>query len=286
MSNKLPYTYTILRYVHDVMTGEFVNVGVVMHVLSQRRVLAKTRTTIGRLRGVFPDLDRNAFTSSMHAVQRSFRKIAEQNVRDGLFISEGDAAAFARQAMPPDDSSLQWSPLGSGLTSEVEKTFNRLYDRFVARYDTHSRHRRTDDDVWRPVLQKLEERNLASRLHEKVISGPVDDVFFKHAWKNGRWHVYEPVSFDLADADGIKGKAREWLGHLAAVVGDGKNVEPFKPYFIVGVPREAELRQAYDSAIAILRRAPNDPEIFEETQIDDLVSQIEDEVRSQDSLFR
>jgi hypothetical protein len=84
-------------------------------------------------------------------------------------------------------------------------------------------------------LQKLEEKNLASSLHEKLISGAVDDVFFKHAWKNGQWQVYEPVSFDLADADGIKSKAREWLGHLAAVVAGG-DVEPFKPHFIVAGP--------------------------------------------------
>jgi hypothetical protein len=279
MSDKLSYTYTILRYVHDVMTGEFVNVGVVMHVPSQQRVLARTRTTIGRLRGVFPDLDRNAFTAAMHAVQRAFKKIAKENVKGGLFVAEGDAAVFARQALPADDSSLQWSAVGSGLTCDVEQTFERLYDRFIARYDTHSRHRRTDDDVWRPVLQKLEEKNIASRLQEKVISGPVDDVVFKHAWKNGRWHVYEPVSFDLVDSDGIKTKAREWLGHLMAVVADG-NVEAFKPHFIVGAPRDPMLRNAYDSAVAILRRAPNDPEIFEETQIDDLVARIADEVGS------
>jgi Protein of unknown function (DUF3037) len=273
MSDKLPYTYTILRYVHDVMTGEFVNVGVVMHVPSQRRVLAKTRTTIGRLRGVFPDLDRDAFTSAMRAVQRSLSTIEKETT-----ISEGDATAFASYAVPRDDSSLQWSPAGSGLTSAVERTFERLYDRFVAKYDRRFTHRRTDDDVWRPVGQKLDEKKLGSRLHEKVISGPVDDVVFRHAWKNGRWHVYEPISFDLADADGIKAKARTWLGHLAAVVAGGPNVEPFKPYFIVGAPGDETLRKAYDSAVAILRQVPNDPEIFDETQIDDFVSRIEDEM--------
>jgi len=286
MTKKFPYTYAILRYIHDVMTGEFINVGVVMHVPSQQQVLARTRTTIGRIRGVFPDLDRNAFTVAMHAVQRALRKIAKESAEAGLLGSDGDALQFARKAVPADDSSLQWSAVGSGLTNDASQTFERLYERFVARYDTHSTHHRTDDDLWRPVLQKLEEKNLASRLQETIISGPVDDVFFKHAWKNGRWQVYEPVSFDLTDADGIKKKAREWLGHLAAVVADGKNVELFKPHFIVGAPRDAKLRPAYASAIAILRRAPNDPEIFEETQIDDFVRRIEDEVLSVGSVSR
>jgi hypothetical protein len=212
----------------------------------------------------------------MQSVQRSFKTIAKDSA-----ISEGDATVFARQAVPRDESSLQWSPLGSGLTSDLNRTFDRLYERFVTRYDPPSRNRRTDDDVWRPVSQKLDEKNLGARLHKKIITGAVDDVVFKHAWKNGRWHVYEPLSFDLADAEGIKEKARRWLGHLAAVVADGKNVELFKPYFIVGAPpRDAGLDRAFDSAVAILRQVPNDPEIFHETQIDDLVARIEDEIRA------
>jgi Protein of unknown function (DUF3037) len=37
MTIQQPYTYTILRYVHDVTTGEFVNVGVVMHLPREGR---------------------------------------------------------------------------------------------------------------------------------------------------------------------------------------------------------------------------------------------------------
>ena len=133
--------------------------------------------------------------------------------------------------------------------------------------------------MWRPVLIKLGERHLASHLTEKVIAGSVDDVTFKHVWKNGMWNVYEPVSFDLADEDGIKRKAREWRGHLAAVVDDGQ-VEPFKPHFLVGAPTDTRLTGAYQTAKEILRRAPNSPEIFEEGQIDELVAQIEDEMRT------
>ena len=96
------------------------------------------------------------------------------------------------------------------------------------------------------------------------------------------WHVYEPVSFDLSDADGIKTKAREWRGHLAAVA-DGAT-EAFKPHFIVGAPERPELHKAYESALSILRKASGQPEIFEESQIDDLVSQIEDEVRTHDTM--
>lgn len=278
MTSKAAYSYTLLRYVHDVLTGEFVNVGVVLFVPSKNLVRCRMRGTMGRLRGVFPDIDRRAFLSSMAAVRRGLQSVAKSEREAGFLKSEGDAAAIARRAVPPDDSSLQWSPSGTGLTADPEETLNRLFDRYVSRYDTHNRSRRSDDDVWRPVRQKLEERDVAQYLQEKSISGSVDEIVFKHAWKNGQWHVYEPLSFDLADADGIKTKAREWLGHLAAVNAGGK-AEPFKPHFIVGAPTNPTLQDAYRSAIAILKQAPNNPDVFEEGQLDTLVAQIEDEVR-------
>ena len=279
MSSKAPYSYALLRYVHDVLTGEFVNVGVVIYLPSLGVVRFKMRSTIGRLKGVFPDIDRRAFITAMSAVRRGLQNVSRRERDAGLFRSEGDAASIGRRAVPADDSSLQWSPPGTGLTADPEETLTRIFERYVSRYDTHHRARRSDDDVWRPVRQKLEERHLARHFQEKAISGGLDDIVFKHAWKNGRWHVYEPLSFDLADAEGIKTKAREWLGHLSAVVAGGQ-AEPFKPHFIVGAPQNAGLQPAYRSAIAILEQAPCHPTIFEEGQVDTLVEQIEDEVRA------
>ena len=279
MTGKTAYSYTIVRYVHDVVTGEFINVGVILFAPAIGAFKFKTRSTIGRLKGVFPDIDRASFVAAMRAMRRGCQQIARQERDAGFLASQGDAAALARTAVTPDDSALQLSPCGTGLTSDPDQTLRQLYDRLVARYDLRPRHGRSDDDVWRPVRQQLEARNIAQQLQETSIRGAVDDVVFKHAWKNGQWNVYEPVSFDLADADGIKAKAREWLGHLSAVVAGGV-AEQFKAHFIVGAPQDQALTDAYQTAIAILQQAPNHPAVFQEHQIDVLVAQIEDEVRA------
>ena len=83
MTQKRPYSYTVLRYVHDVMTGEFVNVGIVLHVPSLGLLQSRMRTSIGRLRGTFPDLDRGAFTSAMRSVSRSFERLNREIGREG-----------------------------------------------------------------------------------------------------------------------------------------------------------------------------------------------------------
>lgn len=279
MTAKLSYSYTILRYVHDVITGEFVNVGVVLHVPSLGLLECRARRSVGRIRATFPDLDRSAFASAMRSVVQSVERLRQECASDGLLASTGDAGTLARRAIPDDDSSLQWSPfVGTGLTEDPAKTMERLYSRFVGRYDAPSRYGRTDNEVWRPVRQQLEARQIAGVLRKTTISGAIDDVVFKHAWKNGRWHCYEPVSFDLVDADGIKTKAREWLGHLTAVADGG--AEPFELRFVVGAPTKPELRRAYEAALAILRRAPFSPKVFEESQVDAFVALIEDELRA------
>jgi hypothetical protein len=138
--------------------------------------------------------------------------------------------------------------------------------------------RRGDDEVWRPVREKLAERNVQVQFEEKVVASDLDSITFKHAWKNGQWHIYEPVSLDLADRDGIMDKARRLVGHLAAVQGGAR--DPMKLHFILGAPQDPTLAPAYEKARALLRQAALNPEVVEESEVDTLVSRIEDEVRA------
>ena len=273
---KTAYTYTVLRYVHDVVTGEFLNVGVVLCAPEQRFIKHKIRSTIGRIKQLFPDLDRYAYAEAARAVARGLRTIEKEESVAQFSFQVRDALSLARKALPLDDSALQWSPVGSGLTDDVEGTLERLYLRFVARYDRKAEHRKSDDDVWKPVSEKLASKNVQVPLEEKIVAGPTDSFSFKHAWKNGCWHAYEPISLDLSDAENIKDKARRIFGHLSAVA-DG-TTERVKLHMLVGAPQNPTLRSAYENAIRILQKAPFDAEIFEETQIDRLVDRIENDV--------
>jgi hypothetical protein len=276
MSDRHAYTYTVLRYVHDVMTGEFVNVGVVLHCSSSGFVKAKMRTTYGRLAAVFPDIDGPALRRMIIGLANGIDRLAREDAKAGLLKSRGDAATFARAVLPDDDSSLRWSPVGSGIARDPNAALDRLFDRMVTRYDEKPKARRPDDEIWRPVREILRERKISLPLEEKTIRSPLDEVEFKHAWKNGVWHCYEPLSFDLAQADGIRDKAHRWAGRLLGVQ-DAE--EEFRPYFIVGRPQDPKLEEAFDTAVDLLRMSPHRPEVFLEEDANDLVDRIEDEVR-------
>lgn len=283
MITRQPYSYVVLRYVHDVLTGEFVNVGVVMVAQQDGdgKFLAKTRKTIGRIKHVFPDLDRVAFVEAMKAFDRGIRSVRKQVASEGLFSDQKNASSYAKQILPHDDSSLQWSSAGSGLSGNADETFTRLYERFVSRYDTYAAKRRSDDDVWRPVKEMLSERGVNLQLESKIVTGKADSIEFTRAWKNGRWHVYEPLSFDLADADGIKDKARRWRGHLSAVA-EGMT-EDLQLNFLIARPENRSLLDAYHNAMEILEGSPFNTKVFEEVDVNAFVNEIEDEVREHQS---
>lgn len=175
-------------------TAEFVNAGVVLHSPSLSGIPSvlkvSTRKTFGRVRDVFPDLDRDAFKQVMRTIERQLKRLSESLASEGLISSDGDASTFAQQVLPRDDSSLQWSTVGGGVANDIEKAFDRLYARFVTRYDTKSVPRRSDEEIWKPVRQRLEERNLPLELEPKTIVGGDDKIEFQHAWKNGAWHVF------------------------------------------------------------------------------------------------
>lgn len=279
--SRRPYSYTVLRYVHDVVTGEFVNVGLVFVAPGCNSmapvVLCEFKERIQRLRPMFPNIDRNAFVSSLSAIRSKAKAVAKATQRDSMF-SDADALSIAMSILPRDGSSLQWSDVGTGIAKDPRKEFDRIVERMLSTYDRKSDARRGDEDVWRPVRQALHERNVDIALEPRVIRGSVDSVEFQHAWKNGKIHAYEPISFDLAEASGIKDKARRWRGNLDAAR-DGAS-EDFKAYFIAGKPSNPALLDAYHSALDIIRQSASSPEVYEETQIESLIEKIEDQVRA------
>jgi len=272
------YSYVVLRYVHDPVADESVNVGVLVHAPASCFLHARTRTTFGRLRKLFPDLDGEAFKRALRGVEEGVDRLAKEAASTPLLPSS-DAASLARTVLPDDDSGLRWSRVGTGLTLDPAATLDTLFLRFVARHDKLADRRRDDDDVWRFISQKLTAHDVADRFEEKTIRGGADEITLRHAWKNGRWHAVEPVSLDLADADGVKGKARRWLGHLSAV--DGLEQQALV-HLVVGRPADVDLAPAYRDALAILRKAPA-AEVVEEDEAEAVVTRLADEIMAHEA---
>lgn len=276
MKNQHSYTYSVLRYVHDVTSGEFVNVGVVLYAPQACYLSAICRTTYGRLNKVFPGVNAEHFKALMRHIQNSFEAQGERLSSELSLTSPSGVLEIAQSVLPKDDSSLQWSPAGSGRTDDPAQALEKLFNRMVMRYEERQvSSSRTDDDVWRHFKRDLEERQILQHFQPKMISVQDDEIEFQHSWKNGKWHCLEPISFDLAAADSIKDKAHRWLGQLASVQGAS---DPFKVYLLVGAPQQENLQSAFQSAMSILRKIPGEKEIVLEQDALGLAARIAGEV--------
>lgn len=260
---KTAYTYTVLRYVHDTSTGEFVNVGVALLAHEARYASALCRTTYGRLSKTFPGMDGEAFKSLMRHVQSRIEELGDR-FRNELPLEGFPASVLdlAHAVLPADDSSLQWSPAGSGLSENPSQTLETLFDRLVGRYDERPpQERRSDEEVWRKYRRSMESLHVLSHLQPKTIAVQDDEVEFRYAWRNGVWHCLEPVSLDLSSADSIREKAHRWLGQITSVK---ESREPFKVYLLLGEPQNEALRPAFERAVSILHKLPVENEVVRE----------------------
>lgn len=275
------YACSVLRYIHDPMTGEFVNVGLVLTMSNRAYADGLFRNHTQRITQFFPDVKRSHLSRTLKAL-RAATKQSRKLFQQPLIESEEEGAGpnyeckrvmqFARGILVEDDSALQWSEPFTGVTSAPAETLKRLYDRLVVRYDIKKSHQqRTDDQVWRVFSKELEARDLADRLQEHVVKSKLESVPFKHALKNGKWHLLEPVSFDLLSPESITDKAKRILGQMLLLNQAG---DDFKLHFLVGEPSDDGVRDAYQMAMNILEEVPVAKKIYSDSRVDEFVAEI------------
>lgn len=268
------YEFSILKYVHDRITGEFINIGVILYSKEGNTILAKCKNRITRLSTTFPDFNRQHFTKLMNHITTQFDLINKSFSTELNFHQDLPLKSLLIKVLPADDSSLQWSQVSSGISPETDLhiELEHIFKRYVTKYDTHvSRDRRTEQDIWKDFEKKLKPFIPLDNFTSKKITVKDDELEFRHAWKNGIWHCIEPVSFDLADSDYLKDKAHRWLGQMTSIQNSG---EDFKLYLILSKPQEENLRHAFEKAVSILNKIPIEKEIILEENSVELAEQL------------
>lgn len=278
---KTTYSFVVLRYVHDIMSGEFINVGVALYAPGVKYIGAQCNTRYGRLNKMFLSVDGDYFRGLMRHIETRFEEMGDK-LREELPFNGAPAniVEIARKVLPPDDSALQWSEAGGGQSEDPAKTLEELFVRLVERYEERQEGpKRGDDDVWKVFKKELEVRHVLSHLHPKRIIARDYDYEFEHSWKNQNWHVYEPVSFDLLEADSILDKANRWLGRIYTLQ---DSPDKFKLHLLLGEPSIEKLRPAFIKAENILNKMPGDKEFVREHEAEKFSATLAKEISAHD----
>jgi hypothetical protein len=274
----IPYSFCVLRYVHDAVTSEFVNVGVA--VFSTEVPFFKARCTIqyGRITRMFDRIDGERFKQAVRFIEEEINLLGDKLCQRSFPFSDFEPTidAMLKRVLPPDDSAMQFSPVAYGVSTDLDATMTELYDRYVDRYAGQPEiPSRSDDEVWRVFREQLERRKLLSYLEPKKIIAPDFEYEFRAGWKNEIWHVYEPVSFDLVEPSSLLDKANRWWGRSANLAESG---ERFQLHLLVGAPQNARLEEVFRRAQNILRKMSGNPEIVMEYDAERFAADLEHEI--------
>jgi hypothetical protein len=275
---KTAYTFSVLRYVHDPVTGEFVNIGVALYAPEAKYLNALCTSHYQRLSRMFEPVAGDHFRQITRHLQNQVEALGQRIASELPFkrLPKNIEEVLGR-ILPPDDSAIQFSTAGGGFTADLDKTLHELYARYVERYTTRpERPSRDEEDVWKVFRGPLDKRQITRYLAPKKIIAPNYDYQFERARKNQVWHAYEAVSFDLAEADSIKDKANRWLGRATSLA-DSK--EQFTLHFLLGKPRESKLQTAYVQAQNILNKMPVRHEFVQEDEAEEFAEALANEIK-------
>ena len=252
------YSYVAIRYVHDTLSGEALNVGVVLFA-PEAGVLAwkleDKRTH--RLSEAFRDFQPAVHAATMADLKRGLFYLRENELGKQKPIFQGkalDAEGVMRRMWPDKGGRYSFSEASSGVAGDLEAALERVYERLVVSQSPAlvKDDREKDDQVWRKVEKPLRERVNLSVLQRQTVATADGPVEVSHVFENGELSLFQPLSFDLKDESAITRKAHTWFGraHGFARTDRVKNV-----LYLLGPPRAHSKMASFERALGVLREA-------------------------------
>lgn len=282
LNQQTAFQYSILHYRHDLVTGEFLNVGLAMYCPDPAFLNVRILTKYRRVSRTFPGVDGDFFRKYMDHLQLLFDvKAREINSGQMPLIKYPQALEeLLNTVLPHDDSSVFFGSVKYGMTPDVERTFEGLYARMIEYYvSEQEKSTRNDDEVWNVYRQSLVDRKIISKLSSHVVRTQYDELQFDHTWQNGRWNILQPLSFDLSVPTNIRKKAREWRGAIRSLDESGQLASL---YLLLGRPvdDQSECMKVYQESKMMLTETPKSfkLEIIEENQAEEFGREISQQI--------
>ncbi len=274
--NMRPYEYTVIKYVHDPVAHECLNIGVLVLSVNDDRVFFDGRfeQRYGRLSEAFSGFNGENFRRSVSRLQRQVDRLSTHLQQTQLFTAEPPSLGeLIKELIPDPGMSFRNGEVNGGITDDSAEELGRLFHRFISsQYEQKQGSNRSDEVVWNTFKNPLKAHHVLDKLVEKTFIADEFEYTFNHAFKNGKWHVLESASFDYVDAESLKRKATNYLGIGTALA---RNPEIGKMYLLLGKPSREAYLEKYERAKRFLsENLQIDHELFEEDDAEALASRV------------
>ena len=257
---------------HDRVTAEFVNVGIVVYQPDEKFLQGKFINKFSRISQFFLDVNGQYLISTL----RQFQKELEMNSKrlDELFSNFSSLAEITNVILPKDDSALVCSELMYGIDIDPMSALEDLFDRLVNKY-SHEADKDYHDDkyVWRKVYKKyFDKYEVTGKLVPHTVNTKHDHIEFDKSWKNGTWNCYQTLSFDLKRNDSIKNKVYKWSGILNELENSEQNLNLY--FLTVDRRKNGSINKFIEDTLVKRQQNTVKVKIVKESQADQFVAEV------------
>lgn len=221
------YQYQIVRYIHDRVTLEFVNVGIIVFQPETQFLKCKFISKFGRISQFFNEVNGHFLISTLknfeHQINDTSKTISE------LFFDYKDLSEITNAILPKDDSAIECSEIFLAIDINPQVALNDLFERLVNKYISEIEKDTLDDKhVWRNVYKEyFDKYNVTKTLKSHSVQTSHDTLEFDKSWKNGAWNCYQSLNFNLKRLDTIKNKVYKWSGIINELRNANEDVHLF-----------------------------------------------------------
>ena len=270
------YTYQIIRYLPDRISGEFVNIGLILFSKEEKFLKARSISKIGRVKHLFPDVNARALTRKLKGISELINALGTKLAEEIDFNRFEKITSVSRYVLPEDDSSVIFSEPLIGIDISLDSAFTDLYDRMVDQHNVDNEKYLTDKEVWqkhyKSYFEKYEYKKLMT---SRVVQTAGDKLKFEHAVKNGKWNYLEPVTFNLSNPSNVKDKVYKWMGKLNEL---DSSTEEFNLYLLSILPEDKKLKKFILDRISNAQFDNFKVQILEPNEANNLAKHLESEI--------
>ena len=151
--DSIKYAYKILRYRHDVVSGEFVNIGIVFYDAEKRFLCARVTDNYERIAHFFGSVASPMLLRATKQIEHVLNDIGQQMTTHSQTRSVKSITDITSSVLPPNDNSLFFSTVFNGWHLDHQKAFDETFERLVGRYTNEVPKQKTESVFKQPYTE-------------------------------------------------------------------------------------------------------------------------------------
>lgn len=176
---------------------------------------------------------------------------------------------ITEEILPKDDGSFYFSEVRTRLDIGIDTALGDMFERYIHKHFSEGNSYSTDEKVWKDIYKTyFDKYDLSSKLTTHTVETEDDTFEFERAWKNGVWNIYEPISFNLKDAQNIKNKVYKWAGKIAEL---SNTKEGISLNFLSTMPPKEELQKFIKSKLSNKKQSLLQINIISEKEAEEFI---------------